>query len=396
MARHESSISDSEMHTKAYGCMPQIRKHRRFRQYFQRRRKFTELHAWFRKFKSLFPEESLSFKQLQTLITIFGFTYCVHEWPLFCAVTFIRFYNLTNDPSFPCSFLSVTPSLPLTMSSKFREHLSLNLPPNQLDNPVETSKFSPTSTIAPSSRFSFGRSNSKRSKSSKRSRPPPPFKDVEAGTSPTRTSSSLRDRFTKFFFDLRTLNVSDPDLPVQDPRLSQWPPLHIDKRRCPCQLHDPKHEARMRKQQRRSRCLPILLIIVLLFLIGNVAFLNNRVLSFSPPTTTTTTAYALSADAQQCLSQYTLNAPSSPQSYPCSTCLSTLQAVPSSYTSSSVNYQNTQTINNAVQFCGLRAIYETANTQGQATLGNGSWAQNVNFCTWAGVSCDASGHVVSL
>jgi len=285
----------------------------------------------------------------------------------------------------------MTPSLPLTMSSKFREHLSINLPPSYPDIPAETSKFSPTSTIAPSSRFSFGRSNSKRSAQSK---PTPPPKDVEAGTPPT--SSSVRDRFTKLFFDLRTLNAADP---AHDPSLSQWSPLHIEKRHCLCQLHDPKREARVRKQQRRSRCFLILLIIILLLLIGNAVFLNIRVLSLStsPSTSqTTSTAYALSADAQQCLSQYTLNAPSSPRSYPCSTCLSVLQAVPSSYTSSSVNAQSTQVINNAIQFCGLRAVYETANAQGQATLGNGSWSQNVNFCTWTGVSCDTSGQVASL
>lgn len=281
------------------------------------------------------------------------------------------------------------------MGSKFREHLSINPPPHHLDIPVGTSKFSPTSTIAPSSRFSFGRGNSKCSK------PPVALsKDVEGGTS--LTSASLRDRFTKLFFDLRTFNTAEPDLvPLQDPRVAQWPPLHIEKRRCPCQLHDPEHEARVRKQRRRSRCLLILLIIILLFLIGNAVFLNIRILSLpmSPsttPTTTTSTANALSADALQCLSQYTIDAPSSPSSYPCSTCLSILQAVPSSYTSSSANSQNTQVINNTVQFCGLRAVYETANAQGQATLGNGSWAQNVNFCTWTGVSCDTSGRVISL
>ncbi|KAI9568800.1 RNI-like protein [Boletus coccyginus] len=273
-------------------------------------------------------------------------------------------------------------------SSKFREHLSINHPPNYLDIPAQTSKFSPTSTIAPSSRFSFGRTNSKRSTHSEPSLPP---KDVEAGTPPT--SSSMRDRFTKLFFDLRTLNTPDP---AQDPSLSQWPPLHIEKRHCLCQLHDPKREARVRKQQRRSRCLLILLIITLLLLIGNAVFLDIRVLSLSTSSSTTLTTDALSADAQQCLSQYTLNAPSSPRSYPCSTCLSVLQAVPSSYTSSSANAQSTQVINNAVQFCGLRAVYETANAQGQATLGNGSWSQNVDFCTWTGVSCDTSGQVSSL
>ncbi|KAH0829125.1 RNI-like protein [Lanmaoa asiatica] len=286
------------------------------------------------------------------------------------------------------------------MSSKFREHLSVNTFPKNLEVPLEISRFSPSSTIAPSSGFLFGRSNLKHPKPLKP--PMPTIKDIEAGieagTPPT--SPSLRGRFTQRFFDLRTSNTAKPDsVPVQD-HLTQWPPLNIEKHRCPCQLHDPKD---MRKQRRRSRCLLILLILILLFLIGNVTYLNVRVVSFSTSSSVTqtisqsaSTASALSVDAQQCLSQYTLNAPSSPSSYPCSTCLSTLQAVPSSYTSSSANSQNTQVINNAIQFCGLRAVYETVNAQGQATLGNGSWASNVNFCTWTGVSCDTSGLVASL
>ena len=299
-----------------------------------------------------------------------------------------------HDHSFAFVFFFVAPSLPPTMGSKFREHLSIVPPPNHPDFPVETSKFSPASTITPSPRFSFGRTSSRRSKHSN------PYKDIEAGVSPTSSRPRARERSTKLFFDLRTLNT-EPDLvPVQDPALSRWPPLHIEKRHCPCQYHDPKHEVHVRKQRRRSRCFLILLIIILLFLTGNTIFLNIRVLSLSTPSSTTgqttSTAYALSADAESCLSQYTLNAPSSPSGYPCSTCLSTLQAVPSSYTSNSANTQNTQAINNAIQFCGLRAIYETADSQGQATLGNGSWAQNINFCLWTGVSCDSSGQVASL
>ncbi|KIJ15559.1 hypothetical protein PAXINDRAFT_133622, partial [Paxillus involutus ATCC 200175] len=281
------------------------------------------------------------------------------------------------------------------MSSKFREHLSLSLPPNHLDIPIERSKFSPASTVAPSlSRFSsFMPSSSKSSQASP--------KDIEAGIQPA--SSSLRDRFTKLFFDFRTFSNSEPDLaPIQDSRLSQWPPLNIEKRRCTCHFQDPRHDAKVRKQKRRSRCLLILLIIILLLLIGDAIFLNVRVLSLpntssvSSTSSTTSTAYALSADAQQCLSQYTLNAPTSPTNYPCSTCLPTLQAVPSSYTSNTANSQNSQQITNAIQFCGLRAIYETANSQGQATLGNGSWAQDVKFCAWTGVNCDGSGRVASL
>ncbi|KIO13835.1 hypothetical protein M404DRAFT_446365 [Pisolithus tinctorius Marx 270] len=178
--------------------------------------------------------------------------------------------------------------------SKFREHLSLTLPPGHLDLPVEQSKFSPASTIDPSPRYSESMRN--------------PFhplspKDVEAGTPHLSLASSL-----------------------------------------------------------------------------------------SPNPTT----QVLSADALQCISQYTLNAPSSPSSYPCSSCLPALQGVPSSFMSNSANAQDAQTINNAVQFCSLRAVYETANAQGQTTLGNGSWSQNLNFCTWTGVTCDTSGRVSSL
>ncbi|OAX42823.1 RNI-like protein [Rhizopogon vinicolor AM-OR11-026] len=257
------------------------------------------------------------------------------------------------------------------MSSKFREHLSIKLPhPN--DN-VEKSKFSPASTITPSRVASSPT-------------------DIEAGLSP---SPSFRDRFTKMFFDFRTLSRDSDTLPIQEPHLSQWPPLHVQKRRCTC------HHPEKKKHNRRSCCLTLLLVIILLWLIGNIIFLNIRVLSMSSPiinspanASTTSTAYSLSPNAQQCLSQYTLNAPSAPSSYPCSTCLPTFQAVPSTYISS--NPQNAQQIINAIQFCGLRGIFDTANSQGQATLGNSSWVQDVKFCAWNGVTCDGSGRVANL
>ncbi|KAI6029387.1 RNI-like protein [Pisolithus microcarpus] len=269
---------------------------------------------------------------------------------------------------------------------KFREHLSLTLPPGHLSLPVEQSKFSPASTIDPSPRYSASMWNPLHQLSPK---------DIEAGS--PQSSSSLRDRFTKLFFDARTLHNAAPGQ-ARDSRLSQWPPLNVEKRRCTCH-HDPHHEAKMKRRKRRSRCLLILLIIILLFLIGNVIYLNVRVLSLmntSSSLSTNPTTQELSADALQCISQYTLNAPSSPSSYPCSTCLPALQGVPSSFTSNAANAQDAQTISNAVQFCGLRAVYETADSQGQATLGNGSWSQTINFCTWTGVACDNSGRVSSL
>ncbi|KAG1725440.1 L domain-like protein [Suillus lakei] len=167
---------------------------------------------------------------------------------------------------------------------------------------------------------------------------------------------------------------------MPEPELAEWPPLHVHKRKCDCK----------KKRNRRSCCLLILLIVVLLFLIGNVIFLNVRVFSNNTPVPSNTNT-TLSANAQQCLSQYTLNAPSSPSSYPCSTCLPTLQTVPSTYLSS--NPQNAQQILNAIQFCGLRGIFDTANSQGQAAL---SWVNDVKFCAWNGVTCDGSGRVANL
>ena len=257
------------------------------------------------------------------------------------------------------------------MSSKFREHLSIKLP-HSTDN-VEKSKFSPASTVGPSRVASSP-------------------KDIEAGVSP---SSGFRDRFTKIFFDTRTFSRDSDTLPLHEPHLFQWPPLQVQKRHCTC--HHP--ELDKKKRTRRSCCL-ILLIIILLWLIGNIIFLNVRVLSMissvnnTANTPTASTADNLSANAQQCLSQYVVNAPSAPSSYPCSTCLSALQAVPSSYLSS--NPQNAQQIVNSIQFCGLRGIFDTANSQGQATLGNGSWVQDVKFCAWSGVTCDGSGRVANL
>src|SRR6267154_3596060 len=111
------------------------------------------------------------------------------------------------------------------MSSKFREHLSIS-PPRPNSN-IEKSKFSPASTISPTAFSSMTR------------------KDLETGMSP---SPSFRDRFTKMFFDVRTFSSRDSEIPIQEPHLSQWPPLHVQKRRCTC--HHP--ELDKKKRNRRS------------------------------------------------------------------------------------------------------------------------------------------------
>ncbi|OBZ69544.1 hypothetical protein A0H81_10288 [Grifola frondosa] len=172
----------------------------------------------------------------------------------------------------------------------------------------------------------------------------------------------------------------EPDIvPIQPARLPSWSPLHIEKRQHCCE-HCPSllDKKRKRKKKQRDRTLVAILVILLFCLLGNTVFLDVHTLrsTVAPPsdeavtnTSTSVSSSALSAQAQQCLSQYIINAPSDPASYPCSTCYSVLQAVPSNF--SDGNPQDPQQIENAIQFCGLRSIFDIASTSGQAGLSTG-------------------------
>jgi hypothetical protein len=216
-------------------------------------------------------------------------------------------------------------------------------------------------------------------------------KDAEAATSSPR--STIKDRFTKFFFDVRTLGREPEMLPIQS-RTPAWPPLHIEKKHCTCR--DEK------EIKRRNWCI-IALIIVLLYLLVDSIFLNASVIELlsdrkhsggSSTTSPNTTSATLPTNAQQCISQYELNAPNNPSQYPCSTCLPILQEIPTNFTFASA--QDAQQALNAVQFCGLNAIFAVANADAQSNLSNGGWMNNDRFCVWNGVSCDGSGRVSSL
>ncbi|KAL6305148.1 hypothetical protein BKA93DRAFT_731519 [Sparassis latifolia] len=205
---------------------------------------------------------------------------------------------------------------------------------------------------------------------------------------------SFRDRFTRLFFDVRTLGRErEPDLPIQQPQLSEWPPLHIEKRQCcqHCRCHDPK-------KKRKHIVFRWVLLIIVIYLLINAIVLDARTLhpstSSSPSPASTSTSTTLSTSAQQCLSQYIINAPSTPTLYPCSTCFPIFQSVPSNF--SDGNPGDAEQIQNALQFCSLRSIFDTTDSAGQSLLANGSWVQNVQFCAWTGVSCDGSGRVSSL
>ncbi|KAA1476500.1 hypothetical protein DENSPDRAFT_867314 [Dentipellis sp. KUC8613] len=298
--------------------------------------------------------------------------------------------------------------------SRFKEHLSLTVVPLDPEQAIEKSRFSPDSpehafpeNVTPhshsASTFSIGSSTMYRSSPRSKAR------DLESQRGPSTNSTprtaGFRDRFTRMFFDVRSLR-REPELgiPIQQPHIpmQQWPPLHIEKRNqeCPCRQ---QHEHPLQKWRRRF--LTIVLLLFLLYVLINLIVLDARVLSqpqFSShgqsdvKTVTSTspqsvpTSSAVSADTQQCITEYTLNAPSSPTTYPCSTCLPLVAAVPSNI--SSVY----PTAVDAAQFCALRSLWEDADTAGQSGFESAGWVKDVKFCAWGGVQCDGTGRVSSL
>ena len=294
-----------------------------------------------------------------------------------------------------------TPSSSQGSSTKFKEHLSIAVPP---PNPTfEHSRFSPDS---PSKQiFHLGRTifnwASPRSQRF----------DLEKGTaSPghSRSSSaqssqhSIKDRFARFLFPLREgSRGSDSSgrraVPIVAPS-SEAPVWRLDNVR---ESEAPPHARRLRSL-RYSLPLVLALVIFLLYLFINVIVLNVRSFSASqaspkllsyttaPPTSAPTGSVMLSGDTQQCLTQYTLNAPGDPTGYPCGTCLPLVAAVPAN---ASAVYPVAR---DATQFCGLRSIWEDAGQQGQAGLEAGGWVKDIKFCTWSGVRCNGAGRVSSL
>lgn len=202
----------------------------------------------------------------------------------------------------------------------------------------------------------------------------------------------LLGRLAKLSFDLRTLGRRQraPDvLPVQQPKLDPWPPLHIEKRSAQCCEHCVKH----RKRRRRNQLLWLLIIILLLYLLGNTVALD--VLTYTGGASTSSSdSTALSANQQLCLAEFEINAPANAALYPCSTCLSTLQSMSSGFLKA--HAQDATQIQDAIQFCALRGVFVEANGQGQSSLSNGGWMQNNEVCGWSGVECDGEGRVTSL
>ncbi|KAI0338363.1 L domain-like protein [Trametopsis cervina] len=289
------------------------------------------------------------------------------------------------------------------VSSKFKEHLSIYVPP--YDFPVETSRFSPESPEPPPLPPAPPRTMSTWTNTATMRSTTPVRREFETPPTPksagASTSTGSKSRIAKLIFDIRALakGSSEPDIvPIQPANLPPWPPLSIEKRTCchDCPCHSLQKDKKKQKKKWRNRVLIYALIVLLLYLLGNTVALNVKVYGSSPSggVSNNGTVSGFSADAQQCVSQYTVNAPSDPLGYPCSSCLPVLQGVSPSALQS--NPQNGQILDNAVQFCGLRSIFETAGTDGQSALKGGNWAQDVKFCAWSGVSCDGSGKVSSL
>ncbi|KAH9072782.1 hypothetical protein EDB83DRAFT_2359042 [Lactarius deliciosus] len=263
-------------------------------------------------------------------------------------------------------------------SSRFREHLSIAMPPP--DPAIERSHFSPVSLTGPDSTLGGSTMHE-----SSRSRPLDPEMGLTGHSSMPSTSSSIKDRFTRLFLDLRAGlrdgNPSAADLAPPPPdvaHMPEWRPLNVRKQppQCVCHSQPPPPT---RVQRLRDRALLAALAVLLLYLFINVTVLNVRSFSSSAPTTTD----ALPADTQQCISH-------DPTGYPCGACLPLLAALPLSATAVYPAALD------ATQFCGLRSLWEDAGQQGQAGLEAGGWVKDVKFCTWAGVRCDGAGRVSSL
>jgi len=235
------------------------------------------------------------------------------------------------------------------------------------------------------------------------------------------------------------------------PALPPWPALNVDKHsqpsqdeqtinvnvranteaarryhKCPCQ-----HKTPRKKQNRMFWCL--LLILLILLAVADIIFLNVRVFNpnfivAQPPTTPAPTNLAketvtavpttvllasagstiisvttasvtttVSASAtpsttpsllQNCLSQFQINAPSNPISYPCDTCFSALSGAPSSANAGP-----------ATQFCAMKAIFDSAGSSSSASSGalsGAGWMKDAKPCGWSGVSCDSNGNINSI
>jgi hypothetical protein len=281
--------------------------------------------------------------------------------------------------------MNLPPSATNLNPSRFREHLPVSLPQDDVE--LEQSRFSPDTPPPDLHRSAMW--SSLRTPKTARDIP----EDVESRRSYRLSNrlTTLRDKFADVYIDIGALGNHNsnadfnlgPFLPLLDVEKAQAPP--------PATNTDPSHSPPQKQQKKRKFGWgTFLLILVILALLGDLAFLNVRVIELtnkntpSAPAPTSNTSN-LPSDADECLSQFTINAPSNPSAYPCSTCFPILSHV-----------TNSSDAANAVQFCGLRSIIESTSTTGKTALINGGWGKDLRVCTWSGVSCSDTGSVTSL
>lgn len=154
-------------------------------------------------------------------------------------------------------------------------------------------------------------------------------------------------------------------------------------------------------RQRRLRILAISSLIIGLLItaiILLVKFVRPKILAATNAIGQgqgTSDNFTLNAEESQCLSDFRANATSSPPTYACSSCLPTLQYVPSQFLQNSSNLNDANDIRSARQFCGLQAVFNST-AQNQGGLSNAGWMKNTQICTWGGVACDSSGAITAL
>ncbi|ELU43402.1 leucine rich repeats (2 copies) domain-containing protein [Rhizoctonia solani AG-1 IA] len=201
--------------------------------------------------------------------------------------------------------------------------------------------------------------------------------------------------------------------------------------KCNCDCN--KHASPKRKRTRM--CLCILVILLILLAVVDVIFLNVRVLNpdfgiiqptvtptptnlsrdgmsapIAPTATATATRPSTETDRpssttvaasstasvapsvlQNCLTQFQLNAPSAPESYPCDTCFSALSGAPSN--------AGADPTNTYFRFCAMKAIFDSAGSSGSASnvaLSGAGWMKDAKPCGWSGVTCDNNGNINNI
>ncbi|PAV24239.1 hypothetical protein PNOK_0130700 [Pyrrhoderma noxium] len=202
-----------------------------------------------------------------------------------------------------------------------------------------------------------------------------------------KARSGIRGLLSRMF---TRSSQQDLDIPIQEcPGMSGTSseleePSRLKKRNVPpCHCLD--------KQQKRKRQLfLIILIIILLYLLGNMVAVNIQVFS----TRSSSNGHSLSAVQSLCLAEFTVNAAVNASTYPCSSCLPVLQTI--SEGASFLSQEDRSTLQNSLQFCGLRSLVIASGASSQASFINGGWIQDTSFCSWSGVGCDGEGRVSSL